>query len=398
MIDQIINPSNWVIQPFQQQIVSNKKITTQHINSWYNPDSQISPLKLYKYLKARFGPPNGLIMALKNPSSDNLIHWHYSLQSYQGTIDFLGKTSGLEILIKSETDKLFQSDWERLVKILNAEFKNMGKEMSSVQNDFEHWKLFINPFCRIEQILQDCINKLERIKVKEVSTKKTSSEEEINKYQKELNKWVDDTFKIASLGTIIRMLTPVMAEAFINLIILVFRKDEYKSDERLYESLLRQQIDVRIKTLHLHCICFPSQIDCNTEAFKHFHTLMNKRNDFLHGNVDPYKLIVEDVWFDQKIIPLFERDEGIIKKMTRNYCTNVEPEKALSDFNTVSNLIELILMAMDRESLMFFVQLMSDRMPGINKKNNRLGILFPQHLVENFAYHNKLYHPLHSLQ
>ena len=42
---------------------------------------RLSPLDLYVYLKARFGPPNGVQMALRNQSSDNLVHWHYTLRA-----------------------------------------------------------------------------------------------------------------------------------------------------------------------------------------------------------------------------------------------------------------------------------------------------------------------------
>ena len=112
---------------------------------------------------------------------------------------------------------------------------------------------------------------------------------------------------------------------------------------------------------------------------------MNKRNDFLHGNVDPIKLVIEDVWFDERIIPLFKEDEGFIKKMLKNYCTNVEPEKAIQDFDTISKLIELVLMSMDDVALRLFVQMMGCRMPGINKKTKRLGVLFSDQLAEGYV-------------
>ena len=56
------------------------------------------------------------------------------------------------------------------------------------------------------------------------------------------------------------------------------------------------------------------------------------------------KLVIEDVWFDEKTIPIFKDDEGFMKKMLKNYCTNVEREKAVGDFETISKLIELVLM------------------------------------------------------
>jgi len=63
-----------------------------------------------------------------------------------------------------------------------------------------------------------------------------------------------------------------------------------------------------------------------------------------------------------------------MKKMLKNYCTNVESLKAISGFETISSLIELVLMNMDDVSLKLFVQIMSSRMPGINKKTKRLGV------------------------
>ncbi|UAY53195.1 hypothetical protein [Ferruginibacter albus] len=392
MIDQILNIDNWQLVPMEKQVAIAKQNSEKKENlpaqGWQNISRTISPLALYKYLNARFGPPNGFVMFLKNPTSDNIIHWQYALSTKDSFINIWGKTSVLEFSIKtSDNTTLSNNDWDALVSNIKKDFKKYDKEMKEVQSKFEQWSLFINPFTRIEHTLQGYIQQLEKLNLEEVQTGTPKSKEDINKYQKDLEKWTKNISKAASLGTTIRMLCPVMAESFINLILLVFRKDEYKNDERLYEGLIRDHIDIRVKTLHLHCTCFPNQIDYSSNAFKKFHTLMNKRNDFLHGNIDPYKLIVEDVWFDQNTIPLFENDEGMIRRMMRNYCTNVERSKAIEDFQTISDLIELILMAMDSNSLKIFVQLMSDRMPGINKKTKRLGVLFPSDkLVEGFVY------------
>ena len=386
MIEEILNLDNWKSQSVESQIelAKQNREDTKKSQIWFNSSQKLSPLTLYKYLKARFGSPNGFVMLLKNPSSDNVIHWHYALLAPNAIINIWGKTSGLEISIKTLTDVLLEENhWESLILNFYADFKKYANEMKEVQSQFEQWALFVNPFTRVEKVVQDCIYQLQKLKLKPIESP-TGSKESLEKYYKELNKWISNISKAATLGTTIRMLCPVVGESFINLILLVFRKDEYKNDERLYEGLIREQIDIRVKTLHLHCICFPAQIDCTVAAFKNFHSLMNRRNDFLHGNIDPNKLIVEDVWFDHRTIPLFQRDEGWIQKMMRNYCTNVEPEKALEDFQIVSDFIELILTAMDETSLKLFVQLMSDGMPGINKKTKRLGVLFPsEYLVEN---------------
>lgn len=390
MLNEILNPDSWQLFEVEKQLDFTNKYNNKHKktkpNYWNNSPMVLSPLALYKYLKARFGHPNGFVGILKSKTSDNLIHWHYSFQVSEAVIDIMGKTSGLEIVIKATTPlKLNAKDWQKLVENLQNDFKKYGKQMSLTQANFEHWSLFINPFTRIEHTIQEYLDKLIKLDLTEPASYKIGSKKALNKYIKEMNAWVKNISDAAALGTTIRMLCPVMAESFINLILLVFRKEEYKNDERLYDNLIRQQIDIRVKTLHLHCTCFPKMIDSSTDAFKNFHTLMNKRNDFLHGNIDPSKLVIEDVWFDDKIIPLFKDDEGFMKKMLKNYCTNVEPEKAINDFETISKLIELVLMSMDDISLKLFGQIMSSRMPGINKKTKRLGVLFPDHLAEGYV-------------
>ena len=47
-------------------------------------------MDLYCYFHARFGPPNGLQNFLRNPHSDNLIHWHWTVQHENGLLDVQG--------------------------------------------------------------------------------------------------------------------------------------------------------------------------------------------------------------------------------------------------------------------------------------------------------------------
>jgi hypothetical protein len=109
---------------------------------------------------------------------------------------------------------------------------------------------------------------------------------------------------------------------------------------------------------------------------------MNNRNDFLHGNIDPRKLMFEDIYFDKSFIPLFEEDEGIIAKTMKNYLTNVEREKALADFTTVQEFINFILGYLTKDNQDLIKRLLLTRMPGLNEKTNRIGILFSNKLAE----------------
>ena len=47
----------------------------------------------------------------------------------------------------------------------------------------------------------------------------------------------------------VRSMLPVMAEAFVNILLYMLMKPALKKDDRLRENLFRQSIDIRIKSL-----------------------------------------------------------------------------------------------------------------------------------------------------
>ena len=134
MFDEILNPNNWKPFEVESQLKflreNEKKSNKKKPNYWVNSPQIISPLALYKYLKARFGPPNGFITMFADNSSDNLIHWHYSLITHTAVIDIFGKNSGLEILVKTNESKVkFKpKDWQKLIENLQNNFKFMEKK------------------------------------------------------------------------------------------------------------------------------------------------------------------------------------------------------------------------------------------------------------------------------
>lgn len=353
---------------------------------WKNFKNELSPLSVYKLLRAKFGIPNGFIMLFKDETTDNLIHWHYTFLIENNEIHFLGKTSGLEIILNLDSvAKIVDVDWDILIKNLKNNFAKNGKAMSEIQKDFQKYTLFINPFARLNHTLEDLIYELQNLNLVEVEKRNLNELSEIEReiYHEDFNSWIINIERATVLGTTVRMLSPVLAESFINLIILILCKEDYKKDKRLYESVIRQQIDIRVKTLHINCNGFIKHVDGESKEFKDFHKLMNGRNDFLHGNIDPINLMFEDVYFDLNNIPLFDKDDGIIRKTMKNYLKNVEPEIVFEDFKIVNNFIHYVIEHLDEEYKNFINHLLITRMPGYNHRTKGIGILFPNHLAEN---------------
>src|SRR6266536_1488098 len=94
--------------------------------------ARFSPLDLYVYLKARFGPPNGTAMIFKDQSSDNLIQWHWTIQFGNRIIDFLGFNLHAEALIEGYK-KFSNAQGVAFEQGLKNDFKNHGKAMSEVR-------------------------------------------------------------------------------------------------------------------------------------------------------------------------------------------------------------------------------------------------------------------------
>src|SRR5207253_1941730 len=89
---------------------------------WQRFRNELSPLDTYKYLKARFGLPNGVTMIAKSQSLDNLIHWHYTIECNGNMLQIYGHSSGLEIIIHCLIQEISKGDREIFVKALKKDF------------------------------------------------------------------------------------------------------------------------------------------------------------------------------------------------------------------------------------------------------------------------------------
>jgi hypothetical protein len=292
--------------------------------------------------------------------------------------------SGLEISISLPKEISFSNeDWLQLINDIKTSYKVEGKKMKEIHNHFEKWHLFINPYNRLFNVLSILV---ERLKVIELTNEShyscDASKDERNKYWETYKNWIERVNLATTYSTTIRMLSPVLCEAFINLLILVIAKKEIKNDKRLYSNYIRQEVDIRVKTLHLNCDGFKKPIDFENQIFKDFQTLMNGRNDFLHGNVDPLQLKFDEVYFDKGNIPLFNEDESLMKRFLRNYNLKVEPENAVNDFKVANEFVNFVIKHLNSGNEKSIRMLLETRNPGINDKDNRIGILFPNIIAE----------------
>ena len=351
----------------------------------WSASDRLPPVLLYCYLKARFGRPNGFMMFLRTPSSGNLIHWHWALEVDGHVLNIWAPSRATEFIVHS-TAAFTDDDRDQLMGALTDDTLQRAKEISAEKKQLEPWALFINPYHRLDACVGELLADLDRLGQvpRPPALTMPADKTALDDYQPKLESWQRAQFSSGRICTSIRMMAPVLGEAFVNLILFVLAKPDVRKDQRLYEDLLRRAIDVRVRGLHLNCIGFQHAVDPEHQAFEDFHTVMNARNDILHGNVDPQRLYFDEVYFEGTI-PIFPDNEPQIHRVLRGLTKHVEPEVARKDVAAVRAFVEYVQECLAAK-VHKQVELML-RVPqlGVRKDTGRLGVLFPETVVEGFA-------------
>lgn len=381
MIDEgFFEVSAWQLVDPQLMLAKLKKEATRLKVGLWTIDSGIAPVDLYTYLYARFGAPNGFGMTLKSPTSDNLLHWHWSLQYRDRIIEFMGHTMSAQVAVEGSGEPS-EENIQLLILALKADFANCGPAMSAERKRLELWTVFINPYCRLTRVVERFKERLAELDVRNVVLPRTPrSEEEMNSFADRLELGQRVYEEALGICTSLRMLSPVVAESFLNLVIFVLVDPSIREDQRLYDSLFRQEIDVRVRGLHLSCRGFRNSVNVSDNRFKKFQGLMGHRNDFLHGNIVPDKLAYRQMYFDGTI-PLPKKYENMAELALVNSLKHVEPEVALADLAVVDGFVSLVLEAIHEKPRALVRAFMATLDPGWREDTKKAGILFPENIV-----------------
>ena len=179
----------------------------------------------------------------------------------------------------------------------------------------------------------------------------------------------------------IRSMLPVMAEAFINLILFTLMDHERKKDERLKNNLFKQDIDVRVKSLHLNCYGFKQAVDFSNPVCRQYNRLVNERNDLLHGNIAINKLKFNEVYFLGRV-PIFKEYHSMWNRVFDVQKEAVGLDKVMDEIAVVTDFIDYVLSCLDDRTRPALDQIISKRELGLLEKEMRVGVLFPNHLVD----------------
>lgn len=265
----------------------------------------LSPLDVYKYLASRFGPPYGFQTFLKKPyDSDNLFHWDYVIKAGSNIIIIQG--GNRDVMVQVDGKPMTPENWVQFAKSLKADFSRCSSGMAAVDKRLEKWRIVSNRFAMISDTCAGFHATLtEEFDAPDFTPPKRDTMEGIQQYYEKVQEAGQRASRIFSASFALDLITPVLAESFINLVIFLIRKNDLKNNKRQYDHYIRQPIDTRVFDLHLKCDHFICGVDPQSAEYKAFKKVMDRRNFNIHGNIDPGRDSIETIYFDE-YTPLYE--------------------------------------------------------------------------------------------
>ncbi len=340
----------------------------------------LSPVDVYTYLNARFGEPNGLSNFLKSPTSDNLIHWDYLLICEGVTINIMGINRSVQVII---SENITDDGWRLFVENFRKTYPKHAKKKSEVLKSLEEWSVFINRYselCSEAAIQYDQISELQDLKFKmpPVPTEKGMTAE----WQEEFQGLTTNFHELQQACLALKLLTPILVEAFINLLILIMCKTEIKENNTIYEARIREDLHIKVPSLHLTCDNFLKPVDVESLEYKNFNRIMNNRNWFFHGNTDPKKDKLETVYFE-KNTPLYKTPGNVHDKFFGTLLDMIQPKKILEDYIKTHEFIIHVVNCIKQEQRAHIWHMLDSNSLGYNEKEKRFGILFSDFLTSS---------------
>jgi hypothetical protein len=339
--------------------------------------SHLKPVDVYSYLMARFGQPNGFQNFLRRDDSDNWIHWDFNIKADLEDVYFAGTSREIHI---STSEKLTDEEWKELILAIKSDYRRVAKQKSQILRSFEKFVVFQNKFVSLAELCAELHAEIVDAPPYERPPPIGYDEDSLQKYKDAMTRVANRANQLYGNSLKLRLLTPIMVEAFINMLILMFCKSEVRDDRTSYENFIRANVPDRLALLSDNCVGFDRPVDKSTSAYASFMRVINKRNFALHGNVDPVREKIEVVYFDGRR-PLFVTPGDHIEKFFEQLESQNTPEEVVKEYEDVQAFLFEITECLSANALQFFEQVISDAYPGYKLKKKRVTRILPDYVV-----------------
>lgn len=242
----------------------------------------ISPLSVYHTLKELFGEPNGTF-------DDSKSQWSYHLRvsgAYLEVYDWKLETWSVAVYEDSTIENIKQIfgsnkgpfSQELMLQVFDASERGDKAKAEKIGNEF------------LALLMKYIPKANSKIKKAEGEASQFVLQNPFALYHQSavnlLNKSIDTNTTVESSDYYRSAFFLLIAafEGLLNLIYELYLKTDLR-DNRIYERLSREQIDIKVRLAPVYCDCFSNKsFEHNSEVFKQFHSIINLRNDFIHAN------------------------------------------------------------------------------------------------------------------
>lgn len=329
------------------------------------------PVDVYCYLKARFGKPNGFGNRLRAQHSDNLVHWEFLLKAGDDDVLITGWIRQVRIMVSA---RMTDQDWLNLILAIKGDYKRVSKKKSSVLKSLEHWVIFPNRYVAIADLCADLHAKILENMAPFENFKPSSRR--FRSDARRFETWARARGKLYQNCLQLSVMTPILAEAFINLLILAFCKPELRANRAELDSFIREKIHKRLRELNSKCVGFIRPVDKHLGTYGRFLKVMNKRNDTIHGNHDPEREYVDRVYFEGTR-PLFVQPGEAIAKYFEGLEHQYRPDLVIGDYEAVHEFLsDLISSCLTPRYAAVLNRVAEDHYPGFDIRRKKMGCLF----------------------
>jgi hypothetical protein len=159
------------------------------------------------------------------------------------------------------SEDLSDNEWRVLIVSLKRDFARLGKEKSAMLRSFEKYFVFQNKFVALADLCAEMHESIVDAEPGQLTLPKaTSSARAMRKYYSQLRGVGKRANALYGHCVILRLLTPIMAEAFLNMLIVTFCKAAIRNDRQAYADFVRAKIPARIDLLSQNCDGFSRQL------------------------------------------------------------------------------------------------------------------------------------------
>jgi len=277
---------------------------------------EISPAGLYLYLLGLYGPPNGVLAMLRQRDErvQRTVLWHYTLGWRKRHLHVVCHPYRVDVIFGPGQE--VEITPAAIAEMFRGGMERHHTQIAKARAQVERYRSFLNPLSHMLASIRHILIRADELDQNLVKSKPhPETLEDIKWHHENHEKHSAAAAELSSCCLSVRMMSPVAAEMFVNLIIFnLFKSEGQPKDAK--DKFKRASIVERVETLAERCDGFAVKPDRNAEPMRGFLDLMNRRNDLLHGNIKPESRVEDDFQVHDdvptimKFRPMFDRTLG----------------------------------------------------------------------------------------